>query len=362
MSAFRQLLLEVGVAEDWTWDQAMKAIINDPRYASLRTLNEKKTVFFDVLEELRAKERSNNQRIHRSAREDFVQMLKESPNFHPMMSFEKAVEFLESDTRYVAVPEDERRELFERFSSEIDQTQRKEQKVQRKRHMKLLKELLSGMHSITHLTTWKEARAMLPSTVNLDRLDESDQIAVFEAHIHWLRSQHAEQSELNLEQTRKKHRKDREMFRQLIEEKIAFRFLTAKTTFSEFVEHCKDDVRYRVMSEQPLETTKQLFQDAHESLKEAYRIDKKNIRAIVEKNLLDPSSESTAGRVMQLMTEQNIQLRSDANVVFVLKQLGEKVSEKRDRDDEGHSKRHKHKHKRGEHTEHSENNDKLGEQ
>lgn len=48
-NAFKNLLESASVASDWTWDQAMRAIINDSRYVALRTLGERKQAFLEVI-------------------------------------------------------------------------------------------------------------------------------------------------------------------------------------------------------------------------------------------------------------------------------------------------------------------------
>ncbi|KAJ1402839.1 FF domain [Sesbania bispinosa] len=47
--AFKALLESVNVGSDWTWDRAMRLIINDKRYAALKTLGERKQAFNEGL-------------------------------------------------------------------------------------------------------------------------------------------------------------------------------------------------------------------------------------------------------------------------------------------------------------------------
>ncbi|PHT60896.1 hypothetical protein T459_35252 [Capsicum annuum] len=47
-SAFKTLLESVNIGSDCTWDQAMRAVINDRRYGALKSLGERKQAFNEV--------------------------------------------------------------------------------------------------------------------------------------------------------------------------------------------------------------------------------------------------------------------------------------------------------------------------
>lgn len=47
-NAFKEMLESHKIGLDWTWEQAMKKIINDKRYGALKTIGEKKQTFNEV--------------------------------------------------------------------------------------------------------------------------------------------------------------------------------------------------------------------------------------------------------------------------------------------------------------------------
>jgi pre-mRNA-processing factor 40 len=49
VDVFKSLLKSAKVGSDWTWEQAMREIINDKRYGALRTLGERKQAFNEVI-------------------------------------------------------------------------------------------------------------------------------------------------------------------------------------------------------------------------------------------------------------------------------------------------------------------------
>ena len=65
--AFKELLAAKGVASDWSWEQTMKLIINDKRYAALKSLGEKKQCFNEYLQQRKKGEKEEErQRLKRS--------------------------------------------------------------------------------------------------------------------------------------------------------------------------------------------------------------------------------------------------------------------------------------------------------
>ncbi len=75
--AFKELLAAKGVASDWSWEQTMKLIINDKRYAALKSLGEKKQCFNEYLQQRKKGEKEEErQRLKRAkeVREQTVSM------------------------------------------------------------------------------------------------------------------------------------------------------------------------------------------------------------------------------------------------------------------------------------------------
>ncbi|XP_074564477.1 uncharacterized protein LOC141821011 [Curcuma longa] len=76
-NAFKALLESVNVESDWTWEQAMRIIINDKRYSALKTLGERKQAFNEYLGQRKKQEAEDRRIKQKKAREDFTRMLEE---------------------------------------------------------------------------------------------------------------------------------------------------------------------------------------------------------------------------------------------------------------------------------------------
>jgi pre-mRNA-processing factor 40 len=71
-------LESVRVESDWTWEQAMRVIINDKRYGALKTLGERKQAFNEYLAQRKKQETEEKRLKQKKAREEFLVMLEES--------------------------------------------------------------------------------------------------------------------------------------------------------------------------------------------------------------------------------------------------------------------------------------------
>ncbi len=67
--AFKELLAAKGVASDWSWEQTMKLIINDKRYAALKSLGEKKQCFNEYLQQRKKGEKEEERQRLKRAKE-----------------------------------------------------------------------------------------------------------------------------------------------------------------------------------------------------------------------------------------------------------------------------------------------------
>merc|ERR1711988_1886410 len=90
IEAFKLLLKEKRVTSTTSWDQAMKLIINDPRYGALRHLNEKKQAFNQYRTQ-RQKEEKEEQRLRaKKAKEDLEKYLLDTDKMHSTVKYRKA--------------------------------------------------------------------------------------------------------------------------------------------------------------------------------------------------------------------------------------------------------------------------------
>lgn len=119
-NAFKSLLESANVEADWSWDQAMRVIINDKRYGALKSLGERKQAFNEYLNQRKKIEAEERRVKQRKARDDFITMLEESKDLTSSTRWSKATTMFEDDERFKAVDRPrEREDLFENYLVEL---------------------------------------------------------------------------------------------------------------------------------------------------------------------------------------------------------------------------------------------------
>jgi pre-mRNA-processing factor 40 len=113
MDAFKELLREKNVSSNSTWEQALKLFGNDPRYASIKHINEKKQTF-NAYKVARIKEEKEAERLKfKQIKDDFELYLQTCEHMNSTIKYKKAEQLFGHLQVWSAVPERERRELYE---------------------------------------------------------------------------------------------------------------------------------------------------------------------------------------------------------------------------------------------------------
>ncbi|KAH8038702.1 hypothetical protein HPB51_002846 [Rhipicephalus microplus] len=161
IEAFKELLREKEVPSNASWEQALKLIANDPRYGTLRKLNEKKQAF-NSYKVQKGKEEKEEQRLRaKKAKEELEEFLQNNEKMSSNTRYRKADQMFSNVDVWKAVPERERKELFDDVLFFLAKKEKEESKTLRKRNMQVLGDILDSMTSIMHSTTWQEAQHLL---------------------------------------------------------------------------------------------------------------------------------------------------------------------------------------------------------
>ncbi|PHU09954.1 hypothetical protein BC332_21814 [Capsicum chinense] len=205
-SAFKTLLESANIGSDCTWDQAMRAVINDRRYGALKSLCERKQAF------------NESYRIARSCHHRLDRGLSFTCNVK-LSAACFAISIFEHDERFKAVERaKDREDLFEDYVEELE----------------------------------KKVKLLLQN---------------FLEYIRDLESEEEEQRKLWMEELRKAERKKRVEFRKLMEKHVAIGILNAKTNWRNYCIKIKDFAAYlAVASNTSGLTTKDLFTDVMDEL------------------------------------------------------------------------------------------------
>lgn len=299
LDAFKQLLRDKGVSSKFTWDQAMKAILHDPRYKALPKLSEKKQAF-NTYKNQRAKEEKEEARLRiKQAKEELEQWLLHTPLISSLTTYRKADIMFRAEKIWAGVEETERREIFKEAIVRREVSEKQKAKEMRKRNIKALADILDGMGDISFATTWAQTQRLLVENAafaadkDLQNMDKEDALIVFEEHIRSLETEEEKERLAEKLRTRRYQRKCREAFRAFLDQLHGQGSLNSMSLWSELYPIISPDPRFDAMLGQPGSTPLDLFKFYVEDLKARFSEEKRLMKEILKEKDFSVNIETT---------------------------------------------------------------------
>ncbi|WOK94974.1 pre-mRNA-processing protein 40A-like isoform X1 [Canna indica] len=334
-NAFKALLESANVESDWSWEQAMRVIINDKRYSALKTLGERKQAFNEYLGQRKKQEAEERRIRQKKAREDFTRMLEGCSELTSMTRWSKAITMFENDERFSAVERPrEREDLFESYLVELQKKERAKAAEEHKRNIMEYRSFLESCDFIKVNSQWRKVQDRLEDDERCSLLEKIDRLEIFQEYIHDLEKEEEEQRKLQKEQLRRKERKNRDEFRKLMEEHAAAGILTAKTHWRDYCIQVKDLAPYlAVASNSSGSTPKDLFEDVAEELQKQYHDEKAQIKDAMKLGKVTLDSSWTFEYFKTAIADMDIPKGiSETNLKLVYDELMERLREKEEKE------------------------------
>lgn len=334
-SAFKTLLESANIGTDCTWDQAMRAIINDRRYGALKSLGERKQAFNEYLSQKKKLEAEERRVKQKKAREDFRIMLEDYKELSSSSRWSKAISIFEHDERFKAVERaKDREDLFEDYVEELEKKERARALEEQKRNRVEYLEFLKSCDFIKASSQWRKVQDRLEADERCPRLEKIDRLEIFQEYIRDLEREEEEQRKLRMEELRKAERKNRDEFRKLMEEHVAAGILNAKTHWRDYCIKIKDLAAYLAVSSNTSgSTAKDLFADVMDELEKQYLDDKSQVRDAVRMAEIGLTSawtfEDFKVAIAKYISSPPI---SDTNLKFVFEELLERAREREEKE------------------------------
>lgn len=334
-SAFKTLLESANIGSDCTWDQAMRAIINDRRYGALKSLGERKQAFNEYLSQQKKLEAEERRFKQKKARDDFRIMLEDCKELSPSSRWSKAISIFEHDERFKAVERaKDREDLFEDYVEELEKKERARALEDQKHNRVEYLEFLKSCDFIKASSQWRKVQDRLEADERCSSLEKIDRLEIFQEYIRDLEREEEEQRKLRMEELRKAERKNRDEFRKLMEEHVAAGILNAKTHWRDYCIKIKDLAAYLAVSSNTSGSkAKDLFADVMDELEKQYLDDKSRIRDAVRMTEIGLTStwmlEDFKVAIAKYISSPPI---SDTNLKFVFEELLERAREKEEKE------------------------------
>ncbi|XP_031493499.1 pre-mRNA-processing protein 40A [Nymphaea colorata] len=334
-NAFKELLESAHVESDWTWEQAMRVIINDKRYGALRTLGERKQAFNEYLGQRKKQEAEEKRIKQKKAKEDFTKMLEECKELTSSTRWSKAVTMFEDDERFHAVERArEREDLYESHLVELAKKERAKAAEEHRKNIMEYRAFLESCDFIKANSQWRKVQDRLEDDERCSRLEKIDRLEIFQEYIRDLEKEEEEQRKLQKEQTRRAERKNRDEFRKLMEEHVTAGILNVRTHWRDYCMQVKDLPAYlAVASNTSGSTPKDLFEDVAEDLEKQYHDDKARIKdALKMAKVTMTSNWSFEDFKDAILQDGNLSRVSETNLKIVFEELLERLKEKEEKE------------------------------
>lgn len=217
--AFIGLLNKTKVDSTWTWEQTMRAIINNPLYRALKTLPERKAVFEAYIEERKTIEKEEHDELINKQRSAFEGMLSKYPQIHKL-NWKKVQQLIKNEQAFKSIDSDKiKLELFKTYADSLENAEKERVRKQRKGDKDLLLKLFQKDGDITASTLWKDALKKAHSYQELwgqnqqCRLEDPFIFDVFEIHMKTLEEKYEQERSAKLQQKYRQDRINRDKFR-----------------------------------------------------------------------------------------------------------------------------------------------------
>lgn len=286
--AFKELLKEKGVSSNASWEQAMKLIINDPRYSALPKLSEKKQAFNAYKVQTEKEEKEEARIKYKESKETFQRFLENHEKMTSTTRYKKAEQMFNDQEVWSCVPERDRLEIYEDVLFYLAKKEKEQAKQLRKRNWEALKNILDNMANVTYRTTWSEAQQYLldnptfAEDEELQNMDKEDALICFEEHIRALEKEEEDEKQKTLLRERRRQRKNREAFQKFLDELHDHGQLHSMSAWMEMYPTVSADIRFNNMLGQPGSTPLDLFKFYVEDLKARYHDEKRIIKDILK--------------------------------------------------------------------------------
>jgi len=299
LEAFKELLREKNVPSSASWDQALKVIQRDPRFAALGKLTERKQAFHAYKTQKQKEEKEENRLRAKKAKEDLESFLLSDSRISSTSKYYRCEEMYGSLDVWKNVPESERRDIYEDAIFHLAKREKEEEKALRKRNMKNLTRVLDSMTDITHRTAWTEAQQLLLDNPTFSEdndllaMDKEDALIVFEQHIRELEHEEEEERERGKRRLKRLQRKNRDSYLILMDELHDNGKLTSMSLWVELYPIISTDLRFSAMLGQPGSNPLDLFKFYIEDLKSRFHDEKKIIKELLKEKAFEVDVNTT---------------------------------------------------------------------
>ena len=310
---------------DWTWEQALRAIVRDPAYRAIREAKDRRAAFDKYCQDVVASDKERAKERLAKLRADFATMLKSHPEIKHYTHWRTARPMIEGETIFRSTSsEEERRRLFDDYIDDLRRAHREARAAARKTAMDSLVELLPKLQ-LEPYTRWADARPIIEATPpfahdeNFRALSKLDVLTVFQAHMKALERGFNDARQRDKTAKLRRERKNREAFVALLGELGRAGKIKAGTKWSQIFPLLRDDPRYLALVGQASGSTPQeLFWDLVDEEQRALRGTRNDVEDVVDDKHFEVTPKTTFDSFLAVMKDDRRTANIDRDVLALI--------------------------------------------
>ncbi|KAJ1815978.1 U1 snRNP protein [Coemansia sp. RSA 2598] len=358
-TAFLEMLKTHKVGSEWTWEQTLRAVVNDPDYRALKTTHERKDAFYKYIDQLREQEKEQRRQQLKQQREEVFQMLDSLP-LTEFTRYKKVRHLAKDLPQHKALLLENKGRLFfeEYMARRIRDLKDARNRIREER----IKGVADYLKDIGISAKWSEIKVRLmekfqdhlmpvmqpedsakhvsldsPYYINDDTaadpesgLSILDLMEAFERAMADAEMRDADIRKKEKDAAFRRERQNRERFRELLEEHQSL--ITPVSTWSDFYPVIKGDQRYTNMLGQPGSTPLELFWDKVELLNEEVYHDRKRIEAAMRDHRFKMNIDTPFDQVKRFVDDHCSV--SETHLEYIYQQLVIKAKRRKEEEEE----------------------------
>ena len=259
---FKNLMRDMGITSTWRWEGCERVLKTEKMWNVLESFKEKKRLFNEYVDECKTREREQENLRKERIRTRFRAMLEEDETLTSTSKYLDQINKFCMDERWRSIDEKDRENLFQDYLDDLEK--REEDEVQQRRD-KQVRELYGKLkaRNLPASYKWNEAKENLAADSLFARMEKLDTLRAFTSYIL---DKKAEEEEANARAQRYIQYRNRENFRDMLDEKEKSGELSAKSKFREFINKERNNVYYNNLLGQEGSAPLDLFKDKLEKI------------------------------------------------------------------------------------------------
>ena len=338
-AAFNKLLRRSGIQPDWTWEQALRAIVKDPQFRAIKDPKDRKTAFEKYCHDVVVQDKERAKERLTKLRADFATMLKSHPEIKHYTRWKTARPMIEGETIFRSTnDENERRQLFEDYIVEIRKAHKEQQVALRKSAMDGLIDLLPKLN-LEPYTRWSEGQSTIENTPSFQNdekyksLSKYDILTVFQNHVKALERTFNDSRQDEKNKKLRKERQNRDAFNSLLKELRKNGQIKAGTKWSQIYQFIETDARYKAMAGQSGSTPMDLFWDMVDEEERALRGTRNDVLDVIDDKRFEVTPKTTFEEFEAVVKDDSRTANIEHHVLeLIFERLQEKKSKRPDDD------------------------------